>query len=341
MYWIPFLTLRILVERRAVLIAENLVLRQQLAVLRRSVKRPRVKPRDRIFWALMSQLWRGWRSALIIVQPATVVRWHRQGFKLYWRWKSRGEPGRPAVAREIRDLIRRMSKTNPLWGAPRIHGELLKVGVDVSEATVAKYMVHIRKPPSSTWRAFLDNHVRDLVSVDFFTVPTATFRVLFAFVVLSHDRRRVVHFNVTESPSAGWTALQMKQAVAFSEPDHGPRYLLRDRDGIYGSEFSRAAETLGIEEVLSAARSPWQNPFCERVIGSIRRECLDHVIVLNEEHLRRILRSYFAYYHESRTHLSLDKDCPVPRAIEPPRMGDVVAFPQVGGLYHRYARRAA
>ena len=255
--------------------------------------------------------------------------------------RAAGDPGRPAVAREIRDLIRRMSKANPLWGAPRIHGELLKVGIDVSETTVAKYMIHIRKPPSSTWRAFLDNHASDLVSVDVFTVPTATFRVLFAFVVLSHERRRVLHFNVTESPSADWAALQIKQAVAFNEPGHGPRYVLRDRDGIYGIAFSCVAETLGIEEVLSAARSPWQNPFCERVIGSIRRECLDHVIILGEEHLRRILRSYFAYYHESRTHLSLDKDCPIPRPVEPSRMGDIVAFPQVGGLHHRYTRRAA
>jgi len=194
------------------------------------------------------------------------------------------------------------------------------------------------KPSSQTWRTFLHNHVADLVSVDFFVVPTATFRVLYVFVVLLHHRRQVVHFNVNDSPTAAWTAQQIVEAFPDQE---APRYLLRDRDSIYGGEFRRRVQGIGIAEVLAAARSPWQNPFAERVIGTIRRELLDHVIVLNAGHLRRRLRSYLSYYHVSRTHLALEKDAPEPRAVEPPGHGQVVALPQVGGLHHRYVRRAA
>jgi len=219
-----------------------------------------------------------------------------------------------------------------------VHGELMKLGISISQAAVSKYMVRHRKPPSQTWRSFLDNHLRDLVSIDFFTVPTATFRVLFVFVVLCHDRRRIVHLNVTDHPSAEWTAQQMVDAFPW---DTAPRYLLRDRDQIYGGYFDRRVEGLGIEQVLSAPRSPWQNPFVERIIGSIRRECLDHVIVLDERHLRRILREYVDYYHSCRTHLSLQKDAPVSRPVEPPEMGNVTATPKVGGLHHQYTRLAA
>jgi len=230
-----------------------------------------------------------------------------------------------------------MSRANPLWGAPRIHGELLELGIDLSETTVAKYMIRHPKPPSPTWRAFLDNHLRDLVSVDFFTVPTVTFHILFVFVVLSHDRRRIVHFNVTENPSADWTGRQLIEAFPW---DTRPRYLIRDRDGIYGHDFTRRLNALEITPVLIAPRSPWQNPYVERVIGSIRRECLDHVVVVNERHLRRILHSYIRYYHAARTHLSLGKDAPEPRDVQPPERGAIVEFPEVGGLHHRYARRA-
>jgi len=231
-----------------------------------------------------------------------------------------------------------MSEANPRWGAPRVHGELRKIGIDVSQAAVSKYMVRHRKPPSQTWRSFLDNHLCDLVSVDFFTVPTATFRVLFVFVVLCHDRRRIVHLNVTEHPCAEWTAQQMVDAFPW---DTAPRYLLRDRDQIYGAYFDRRVAGLGIEQVLTAPRSPWQNPFVERLIGSIRRECLDHMIILGERHLRRILRDYLDYYHSCRTHLSLEKDAPDSRPVEPPAMGKVIAVPKVGGLHHRYTRLAA
>jgi putative transposase len=229
--------------------------------------------------------------------------------------------------------------TGNLWGAPRIHGELLKLGIDVSEATVSKYLPRPRKPPSQTWRTFLDNHVRNLVSVDFFTVPTVFFQVLFVFVILAHDRRRILSINVTSSPSATWTANQIVQAFPWETV---PRYLLRDRDGIYGADFRHRIHNLGVKEVIIAPRSPWQNPYAERVIGTLRRELLDHVIVLNERHLRRLLRTYVSdYYHSSRTHLSLDKNSPDPRSVEPPELGEVIELPLVGGLHHRYTRRAA
>jgi len=231
-----------------------------------------------------------------------------------------------------------MSAANPLWGAPRIHGELLKLGIQVSQTTVAKYMVRARKPPSQTWRTFLDNHVRDLVSMDFFVVPTATFRVLFVLVILAHHRRRLVHFNVTENPTARWTAHQVVEAFPW---DSAPRYLLRDRDGVYGDEFRRQVAAMGIEEVLTAAQSPWQNPYAERLVGSIRRELFDHAIVLDERHLRRLLAGYASYYAEDRTHLSLDKDTPGDRPVEAAQAGTVVELPRVGGLHHRYARLAA
>jgi putative transposase len=330
---------RVLLAGRAALVAENVALRHQLAVLRRSVKRPRLRRQDRILWAWLSRIWTDWRSSLVIVKPDTVVSWHRQGFRLYWRWKSRHRgDGRPAVPRRVRDLIRHMSKANSLWGAPRIHGELLKLGIEVSQATVSKYMVRHRKPPSQSWRTFLNNHAKDLVSIDFFTVPTVTFRVLFVFVILAHDRRRVVHFNVTESPGAKWTAQQIVEAFPWNT---APRYLLRDRDGIYGHEFTSRVDHMGIQDVKTAPRSPWQNPYVERLIGTLRRDCTDHVIVVGENHLRRIVRDYLVYYHGSRTHLALDKDSPEPREVESPDRGKIVEFPMVGGLHHRYCRRAA
>lgn len=276
---------------------------------------------------------------LQIVQPATVVRWRKRKFREHWAKLSRaGKSGRPPIAKEVRELIRRMSKTNVGWGAPHIAGELAKIGIEVSTTTVAKYMVRRRKPPSPTWRAFLENHVKDLVSADFFVVPTVNSRVLFVFVILAHDRRRVVHFGITEHPTANWTANQVVGAFPW---DTAPRYLLRDRDSIYGGEFRSRVRNMGIKEVLTAPRSPWQSPYVERLIGSIRRECLDHVVVFNERHLHRVLSSYFSYYHGFRVHQSLDMDCPEHRPVEPPEMGEVVEIPQVGGLHHRYERRAA
>ena len=247
-------------------------------------------------------------------------------------------PSRPPVSREIRTLVRRLAMENPAWGAPRIHGELIKLGIEVSERTVSRLITRVPKPPSQTWRTFLANHMSVFGSVDFFVVYTITFELLYVFVILEHERRRVVHFGVTAHPSAEWTANHMVQAFPF---ETAPRYTLRDRDKIYGAFFRRRVAQLGIEQVVTARKSPWQNPFVERMIGSIRRECLNHVIILNERHLRRILRSYLAYYHETRTHLALCKDAPTPRAVQGTDMGDVIAIPQVGGLHHRYERRAA
>jgi putative transposase len=325
---------------RGALQLENMALRHQVGVLLRSArKRPQLTPLDRLVWVWLSRIWRDWRSPLAIVKPETVLAWHRKGFRLYWTWKvRRGQPGRPVLAREVRDLIRKMCRENPGWGAPRIHGELLKLGIDIGESSVSKYMVRGRKPPSQTWRTFLENHAQQLVSIDFFTVPTLRFQVLYVFLVLAHDRRRILHFNVTAHPTAEWTGQQLREAFPFDQP---PRYLLRDRDAIFGHDFREQVRDMGIQEVLSTPRSRWQRAYVERVIGYIRRECLDHVIVFHEASLRRTLNLYFDYYHRSRTHLSLRKDSPEPRRVQPPAIGSVVAVPQVGGLHHRYERQAA
>ena len=324
---------------RAAMQAEIVALRHQLAVLQRSApRRLRLKQSDRMLWILLSWFWPDWRHGLHILKPDTVVRWHRRGFARYWTWKSRRRPGRPRVASGIRDLIQQMCQANFLWGAPRIHGEILKLGIEVAPSTVGKYLRRHRKPPSQTWRTFLKNHMKQTASMDFFTVPTATFRVLFVFIVLSHDRRRIVHFNVTEHPTADWTAQQIREAFPW---DEAPRYLIRDRDAIFGKDLVATTKAMGIEEVVIAPQSPWQNPYVERLIGSIRRECLDHMIVWNEGSLGRILHSYFQYYEGSRTHLALAKDAPVPRAVDQPENGRIEAISQVGGLHHRYQRRAA
>jgi len=274
----------------------------------------------------------------VIVAPATVLRWQRRRFRDHWTQLS-GQPagGRPPVNAELTALVRKMAAANPLWGAPTIHGELLKLGIDVAERTVSRLMPERRTPPSQTWRTFLTNHLRDLVALDFFTVPTLRLRVLFILVVLAHHRRRVLHFNVTEHPTAAWTAQQVVDAFP---DDSAPSYLLRDRDSIYGPAFRKRVKGMGISEVQTAPHSPWQNPCAQRLIGSIRRECLDHVVVLGEQHLRRTLTRYFAYYHRARTHLSLDKDAPDGRPIET-ALGRVISIPEVGGLHHRYVRQAA
>lgn len=264
--------------------------------------------------------------------------WHRKGFRLYWTWESHHrQPGRPEVAKEIRKLIRGVNLANPLWGAPGIHGELLKLGIGLSQATVAEYIVRARKPPSQTWRAFLKYHVEQLVSIDFFMVPAVTLRLLFVFIVLAHQRRRAIHFNVTASSSSEWTARQIAEPFPW---DSAPRYLLRDRDSICGDVFRRYAGEMGIREVLAAPRSPSQSPYVERLIGSIRRECLDHVITFKAS-LRRTLKSYFQYYGRSRTHLSLAKDPPEPRPVQTPELDPVIEIAEVGGLHHRYERRPA
>ena len=289
-----------ILRSRAALELENLALRHQIGVLQRSAaKRPKLTSGDRMFWICLSRLWCDWRSTLAIVKPETVVAWHRAAFRRFWTRKvRRGLPGRPLISCEVRDLIRKMCRENLLWGAPRIHGELLKLGINIAETSVSKYMVRGNKPPSQTWRTFLENHAQQLVSIDFFTVPTIRFKVLYVFLVLAHDRRRILHFNVTAHPTAQWTGQQLREAFPFAQL---PRYLLRDRDAIFGHDFREQVRDMGICEVLSAPRSPWHRAYVERVIGSIRRECLDHVIVLHESSLRRTLKSYFQYYHRSRT----------------------------------------
>jgi putative transposase len=324
--------------RRAVAL-ENLALRQQLAALTRTARCPQFRMKDRLFWMLLAKGWREWRTALIVVQPDTVLRWHRQWLRHRWTLRSRRTgSGRPRTLAAIRTLVNKMAAANPLWGAPRIHGELGKLGITVSERTVSRLLRRPRRPPSQTWRTFLTNHVATLVSIDFFTVPTLTGRVLFVLVLLAHERRRIVHLRITEHPTAAWTAQQMIEAFP---DDTAPRWILRDRDTIYGDVFRRRVGAMGVSEVISRPSSPWQNPYVERLIGSLRRECLDHVIVFNQTHLRRLLARYVSYYHEARTHLSLDKDAPTPRRVQAPTEGRVVAFSEVGGLHHRYERRAA
>src|SRR4030095_9333280 len=271
---------------RARMQIEILALRHQLAVLERQRKRARLGVADRLLWVVLSRLWTQWRSALVIVKPETVIAWHRKGFRLYWRWKSRaGKCGRPRVSLETRELIRQMSKANPLWGAPRI-----------SQATVAKYMWRQGKSPSQRWRTFLENHIQQIVATDFLVVRTVSFCLLFVFVVVGHHRRHAIHFNVTAHPTAEWTARQMAEAFPW---DSAPRYLLHDRDCIYGAAFHQRVGEMGILEVRTAPRSPWQNGYAERFIGSLRRECLDHIIIFNESSLKRILKAYFEYYEHS------------------------------------------
>ncbi len=328
-----------LFRSRASLCLEHLALRHQLAVYQQTVYRPHLRSTDRVFWGWLSRLWRGWPNALVFVQPRTVIAWQQQHFRNHWRRLSQqGVPGRPAVAKEVRALIQAMWQANPTWGSPRIVGELRKLGIDVAKSTVETYRVRPRQLPSPTWKTFLHNHIKDLVALDFFVVPTVTHKVLFVLLILTHERRRVVHFHITEHPTAQWTAQQVVEAFPW---DEAPRYLVRDRDRIYGASFRQRVRHMGIEEVVIAPRSPWQNPYVERLIGSIRRECLDHVIILHERHLQRLLTDYVRYYHYWRTHRSLAMDCPLPRPIQRPANGPIWEVPEVNGLHHHYERRAA
>jgi transposase InsO family protein len=314
--------------------AENAALRHQLIVLRRRAQsRVRLTNSDR--WFLI-QLYRWFPSILqvvAIVQPETLVRWHRAGFRCYWRWKSRPRGGRPQISAELRALIRRISIENPLWGAPRIHGELLKLGFEVAQATVAKYMVKRYGPPSQGWRTFLRNHAPDIAAMDLFVVPTIGFDLLYAFVIVRLDRRQLVWINVTQNPTAEWIARQLTEAFPWNE---APRALIRDRDRIYGEVALRRIRAIGIRDKPIAPASPWQNGFAERLIGSIRRECVDHFIVLNEANLCRILQTYARYYNNIRTHRSLDKDAPLSRPVQ--RTGLISSHPILGGLHHHYVR---
>jgi transposase InsO family protein len=333
-----FLALRLVValfKSKSRLEAENAALRQQLAVLRRKV-RGRVRPTsgDRLFFVQLCRWFPSILKVITIVRPETLVRWHRAGFRRYWSWKSRSLGGRPPIGTELRALIRRMSQQNPLWGAPRIHGELLKLGFGVAQSTVARYMARRSyDPPGQSWATFVRNHAPQIAAMDLFVVPTIGFNLLYALIIVRLARRELVWVNVTAHPTAEWIARQITEAFPWNE---APRYLIRDRDGIYGIVVRRRLQAMGIRDKPISAGSPWQNCFAERLIGSIRRECVDHLVVFGERHLRRILRSYALYYNEMRTHRSLRKDAPVSRPIQP--IGRIVSHALVGGLHHQYVR---
>jgi transposase InsO family protein len=323
-----------LFRSRASLEAENLVLRQQIIVLRRAAtKRLCFNNFDRLIFVGLYRLFPDVRDSLKVIRPETVIRWHRAGFRAYWRWRSRPRWGRPTVPLEIRQLIREMSLANPLWGAPRIHGELLKLGIAIGQTSVAKYMARRRRPPSQGWKTFLRNHADGIAAMDLFVVPTASFSLLYGLLIVRHDRRRLLWLGATTHPNAEWIAQQFTKAFGWEE---APRYLVRDRDRSYGEVFVRRVRAMGIRDRPISPRSPWQNGYAERLIGSIRRESIDHVIVLGERHLRHLLQSYLDYYNDTRTHLSLNKDTPISRATE--AVGRVVGRPVLGGLHHRYER---
>ena len=314
--------------------AENAALRRQLLILRRKVRgRVRRKNGDRLFFIQLYRWFPSILKSITIVRPETLVRWHRAGFRRYWRWKSRSLGGRPHIDADLRALIRRMSLDNPLWGAPRIHGELLKLGFAVAQSSVAKYMGKRSGPPSQGWRTFLCNHAPDIAAMDFFVAPTIGFDLLYVLVIIRLARRNLVWINVTTNPTADRIARQVTEAFPWAE---APRYLIRDRDRVYGAAAIHRLRAMGIRDKPISPGSPWQNGFAERLIGSIRRECVDHVVVLGEAHLRRILKKYAAYYNELRTHRSLNKDAPIHRAIE--YAGRIVSAPILGGLHHRYGR---
>ena len=334
MFAIIFLFVRALCDgfkSRQRLEAEILILRHQLNVLqRRAPRRPYLSWFDRAVFVGLYRCFPRILDACTIVRPETVVRWHHRGFAALWQWKSRPLGGRPRIDKEVRDLIRRLRFGNPLWGAPHIHGEVLKLGFDVAQSTVSKYMVPRRDRPSQTWKTFLRNHADGIASIDLFVVPMIAFEQLFVFLVLGHERRRLLWFAVTRHPTAEWLARQITEAFRW---DSAPTYIVRDNDKAFGGVFKRRIQAMGIRDRPTSFRSPWQNGHVERLIGSIRRECTDHLIVLNEEHLRRILAKFSAYYNESRTHVSLGKDAPNRRQVE--RFGDIVAHPILSGLHHR------
>jgi transposase InsO family protein len=323
-----------LFKSRSRLEAENLFLRHQLNIaLRRAPPRLRLRGSDRALLIWMTRLWPSLLGMAQVVQPETILRWHRTGFKAFWRSKSRNRVGRPKIDRDLRDLIQRMSRENPLWGASRIHGELLMLGFEVAQSTVSKYMVRGQNPPSQTWKTFLRNHAEAIAAIDMCLVPTLTFDRLFAFLILGHARRQLLWCEVTRHPTAEWLARQITEAFPWAS---APAYLVRDNDRAYGHVFTSRMRAMGIRDRPISPGSPWQNGYAERLIGTLRRECLDQVVIFGETHLRRILSAYAAYYNKARTHLALQKDAPLHRAVQ--RSGTVVAIPILAGLHHQYVR---
>ena len=334
--------LRVYFRTRTDTALEVIALRQQVAVLKRKRPRPRLSSFDRLFWTTLRRLWSGWIDVLAIVIPDTVVAWHRAGFRLYWRWRSRPRGGRPKISEEIRVLIRRLAEENPDWGAPKIHGELLKLGLIVSERSVGRYLRRLRRRGNSgqRWLTFLQNHREAIVAFDFFTVPTVTFKLLYCFFVIEHGRRRILHCNVTHYPTADWVVQQLREAL----PEAGTyRYVILDRDSKFDADVITFLRATGLKPKRTNVQSPWQNGIAERWVGSCRREILDHVIALNEAHLRRLIRDYVNYYHHDRIHDSLEKDTPNRRSVEdrPSPKAVVISIARLGGLHHRYSWQEA
>src|SRR5246127_5376640 len=326
-------------ERRTLLL-ENLALRQQLVALKRRHPRPSLGLFDKLFWVIARWVWSAWKHSLILVTPETVVRWHRTGFRICWRLISRvrGPVGRRPTPKEVRELIFRMVVENPSWGAPRIHGELRMLGFELSERTISRWMKRAPRDPdlAKRWLTFLRNHREAIAAMDFFTAPTITFGVLYCFFVISHDRRRTLHINVTQHPTGPWIVQQLREAFPFAS---APRFLIFDRDAKYGSEVPAAVRSLSIGPVQTSFESPWQNGIAERWVQSCRRDLLDHIIALHERHLKRLLSEYVRYHHEDRTHLGLAKQTPAARTACTPS-GRIVSHRRLGGLHHRYDRAA-
>jgi transposase InsO family protein len=313
--------------------AENMFLRHQLNIaLRRAPPRLRLHSSDRAVLVWITRIWPNLLDLSQVVKPETILRWHRSGFKAFWRWKSRHRVGRPKIDRGLRDLIQRMSKENPLWGASRIHGELL-IGFEVAQSTISKYMMRDGTPPSQSWKTFLRNHAQAIAAIDLCVVPTLTFDRLFAFLVLGHGRRQLLWIEVTRHPTAEWLARQITEAFPWAS---APAYLVRDNDRAYGHVFTSRVRAMGIRDRPISPGSPWQNGYAERLIGTMRRECLDRMLIFGESHLRQILTSYAAYYNQARPHLALQKDAPFHREVQ--RSGVIVAIPILAGLHHQYVR---
>jgi putative transposase len=336
MIWV-FICLGSFVRSRCDLGLEIVALRQQLAVLKRRTKRVHLCRSDRLFWVLLRQAWPKWSNPLLIVKPDTVVRWHRTGFRLYWRFRSRSRPvGRPVTGREVRTSLHTMAGENPTWGAPRIHGELLKLGFEISERTVSRYLarLHRRDGAAQLWRTFLKNHRELITGMDFFTVITANFRILYCIFLIRYDRREIIHFNVTEHPTGEWVVQQLREAFPATTDN---QYLIFDRDAKFSAEVHQFLDSAGISAIRTSYRSPWQNGVAERWVRSFRNDLLDHVIVLHEIHLRRLARDYLRYYHADRTHDGLNKDTPQGRPLSIRNPGERLASqPRLGGLHHRY-----
>jgi transposase InsO family protein len=335
-------TIADLARSKPQLVAENLLLRQQLVVLNRSVKRPHFTPAERGLFVLLASKLQTWKEALLIVKPETVLGWHRQGFRLFWKRKSRPASQEPKIPAKTISLITEMAAHNRLWGAERIQGELLKVGIKVAKRTVQRYM-RIGRPPRSggqSWATFIRNHAKDIWACDFLQLHDVFFRPLFAFVITELGSRRIVQVGVTRSPTDDWVAQQLREATPFGE---APKYLIRDNDAKYGPKVDAVVMGTGIEVLRTPIKAPRANAICERLLGSVRRECLDHLLVVSEAHLRRVLNEYVQYFNRSRPHQGIDQRIPEPQESTPSASGErgtVIAFPVLGGLHHDYRRAA-